>query len=295
MEYITFPTPPFPYFIMAGNALYRPGDIHRRRTGINCFDLIFVEYGTLYMTDQDHTYTLNPNDVLILHPGRTHFGHRISDCSTFFHWLHFYTTEQYTFSEALHTDFLSSNTSIYNAAHSRITLPCHQSLSAEKAGQFLSLIRPLETLIINKYQQSAVGSSIDRNELQQQILFLQILSLLIYQSETATDNNIARAAMQYIKDNYRKTISLEELARKLNCHPTHIIRCMKKQYQVTPTQAQIHLRIEHAQKLLANPALSCSEIALHLGFTSPSYFCRVFKKVTSQTPQEFRKKFNLAG
>ena len=42
MEYITLSTPPFPYFIHAGSALYRPGDRHRRRSNLKVFDIIYV-------------------------------------------------------------------------------------------------------------------------------------------------------------------------------------------------------------------------------------------------------------
>ena len=48
MEYVNFSTPPYPHFIIAGSALYRPGDAHGRRSNIGIFDLIFIEYGELY-------------------------------------------------------------------------------------------------------------------------------------------------------------------------------------------------------------------------------------------------------
>ncbi len=34
MEYVNFSTPPYPHFIIAGSALYRPGDAHGRRSNI---------------------------------------------------------------------------------------------------------------------------------------------------------------------------------------------------------------------------------------------------------------------
>ena len=58
MEYANFPSPPYPHFIIAGDALYRPGDIHRKRACIGIFDLVYVEYGELFITDGDHAYHL---------------------------------------------------------------------------------------------------------------------------------------------------------------------------------------------------------------------------------------------
>ena len=64
MEYIYFSSPPYPHFIIAGDALYRPGDMHSKRACIGIFDMIYVEYGELFITENDHAYHLKENDVL---------------------------------------------------------------------------------------------------------------------------------------------------------------------------------------------------------------------------------------
>ncbi|MFQ7550905.1 MAG: hypothetical protein ACLRMZ_12055 [Blautia marasmi] len=76
MEYVNFSTPPYPHFIIAGSALYRPGDAHGRRSNIGIFDLIFIEYGELYITDGDTAYHLRENELLILKPDSTHYSHK---------------------------------------------------------------------------------------------------------------------------------------------------------------------------------------------------------------------------
>ena len=52
MNFINLNCPPLPYFIVGGGCVYRPGDIHERRTIRNVFDLIYVHSGTLYL-EQD--------------------------------------------------------------------------------------------------------------------------------------------------------------------------------------------------------------------------------------------------
>ena len=47
-----------------------------------------------------------------------------------------------------------------------------------------------------------------------------------------------------------------------------------------------NIRIEEAQRLLANTKLNISEIAYTVGFNSPSTFNKVFKKTTGMTPSE---------
>jgi YesN/AraC family two-component response regulator len=46
--------------------------------------------------------------------------------------------------------------------------------------------------------------------------------------------------------------------------------------------------IKNAKKLLSSTELSSAEIAEKLNFSTPSFFCRYFKRYTGTTPQEWR-------
>jgi AraC-like DNA-binding protein len=48
-------------------------------------------------------------------------------------------------------------------------------------------------------------------------------------------------------------------------------------------------RLAKAKKLIANTDTSIAEIALEVGYTDHSYFSRIFKRATGQTPNEFRR------
>lgn len=49
------------------------------------------------------------------------------------------------------------------------------------------------------------------------------------------------------------------------------------------------LKLEAAVELMCNTALSYSEIAARLGFSSPAYFSRLFKKKMGLSPSEYIK------
>ncbi len=51
----------------------------------------------------------------------------------------------------------------------------------------------------------------------------------------------------------------------------------------------ISLRIARARELLAETALSLSQISVTVGFNSVEHFCRLFQKVTGVSPETFRK------
>ena len=49
--------------------------------------------------------------------------------------------------------------------------------------------------------------------------------------------------------------------------------------------------MKEAKKLLAHSRLSISIIASKIGYDNFSHFSKMFKKVTNQTPQEYRKEY----
>ena len=49
------------------------------------------------------------------------------------------------------------------------------------------------------------------------------------------------------------------------------------------------LRVEHARKLLTTTSLTIEQVAQECGFCSQHHLIRSFKKVTGQTPGNYRK------
>ena len=116
---------------------------------------------------------------------------------------------------------------------------------------------------------------------------LQRLSLIL---NKVSHVEIAYLAMQYMHSHYAENITLETLSKVTNCHPTHLIRCMKKQYNLSPIQALTKIRLNNACILLSEGNLSVTEIAYLTGFSSVSYFGKLFKDAFSCSPKEYRTK-----
>lgn len=74
MNFINLNCPPLPYFIVGGGCVYRPGDIHERRTIRNVFDLIYVHSGTLYLEQDPFRVELNAGQFFIITPDTPHRG-----------------------------------------------------------------------------------------------------------------------------------------------------------------------------------------------------------------------------
>jgi AraC-like DNA-binding protein len=95
-------------------------------------------------------------------------------------------------------------------------------------------------------------------------------------------------AKQYIQDHQTEELSLEQVAKAVNTSVFYFCKMFKKATGINFTEFVSRMRIERAKNLLLNPNLRVSEIAYEVGFQSLTHFNRVFKKIVSQSPTEFR-------
>ena len=58
---------------------------------------------------------------------------------------------------------------------------------------------------------------------------------------------------------------------------------------MTPLQFVTRKRITRAQQMIRETSRSLIEIGLEVGYTSPSHFAQVFRRVVGVTPTEFRR------
>lgn len=174
-------------------------------------------------------------------------------------------------------------------------LPIFQMISPQRLPAVLALMQRLESVSINKYTQSVQNVGGNLSTLEQQAIFLQVLSALTPAGEGAGVNSLAQTVMQYIQANYAKKISLSDIAAVTNYHPTHIIRCLKQQYGTTPAKAILDFRLQNACTLLDTSDLSVAEIAELSGFASSAYFCKVFRAHMNATPQAYRIRSGKIG
>lgn len=93
---------------------------------------------------------------------------------------------------------------------------------------------------------------------------------------------------RYIDEHYTQSISLSDISALANMTKEAFCRYFKEATGYTFVQFLQRYRISQA-KLMMMEGKSISDACYACGFESLSYFNRVFKKVTSQNPRDFRK------
>ncbi len=95
--------------------------------------------------------------------------------------------------------------------------------------------------------------------------------------------------IRYIRKNYKKEISLENLGTEFGMNGVYLGQILKKETGTTFLKYLTELRIEEAKRLLDMGELNISQIAEQTGYKSSQYFSQIFVKTTGMKPQEYRK------
>ncbi len=108
-----------------------------------------------------------------------------------------------------------------------------------------------------------------------------------------TDNhvNVTRIStvQNYISQHYRDDLKLEELAGLVSMAPTSLCHIFKRYTGKRISDLIIETRIRNAKKLLATTNMTVRYVAYESGFSTLTNFNRHFKKLTGQTPVEYRE------
>jgi len=112
---------------------------------------------------------------------------------------------------------------------------------------------------------------------------------LVFDLVDSKHKNIIRKAVNYMKANCAKDLTLSELADHVGYSHSHFSKVFKEEMGCGFRVYLNQLRVEKSKSLLLAGSASISEICSICGFEDQSYYCKVFKKMTGVTPDKFRK------
>lgn len=108
-------------------------------------------------------------------------------------------------------------------------------------------------------------------------------------TEYGGKSDIIRAAIQYLQDNYMKEVELKALSEAVHVNASYLSSLFKKETAMTFSQNLNMIRLNQSVGLLRTTDLPLEEIAKCCGFSSKSYFIRIFKQYYNETPGRYRR------
>ncbi len=105
------------------------------------------------------------------------------------------------------------------------------------------------------------------------------------------DNETIRTAKHLLSSD--KTLPMDEIAARLLISPSGLRKKFKDATGISPTEFRIRKKIERAKTLLQATDLPVETVAAQCNFYDTAYFCKIFKKYTALTPNEYRESGEL--
>lgn len=105
------------------------------------------------------------------------------------------------------------------------------------------------------------------------------------------DDKEIKQVVQWMKEHLHEQISIKDLAHQLHTSEKTFTRRFKKVLNITAVKYLQNLRIEKAKELLISTNISFGKITFESGYFDENSFRQLFKRQTSLSPIEFRKKF----
>ncbi len=93
---------------------------------------------------------------------------------------------------------------------------------------------------------------------------------------------------EYIKTHLNTDLCLDDLAQQAEMSTYHFCRLFKQSTGESPNQYILRLRVEEAKRLLKETNFSVLEVALSVGYNSPSHLAVQFKRLTGMPPSAYR-------
>lgn len=116
-----------------------------------------------------------------------------------------------------------------------------------------------------------------------------LVSVLLCAEHPSPDRSHAlQPALDYIRQHIQDNISAEALAALVHLSVPRFRMNFRKETGLPPQDYILREKINTAKNLLVSSAMSITDIAFTLSFSSSQYFATVFKRYTLFTPSQYR-------
>lgn len=236
-----------------------------------CVDniLFYCVQGKGYYTLDGHTFTLNPNQYVIV-PATDKPLVYWSDTEDpwSIYWVHFTSDALQAFNRAYH-------------------------IVPEQGPQYIPHNEKGIRIWEEMYENLSRGYS-PENLMNTNLCLYHLIATFVFsqqqnQNSSSPEKAIIRETIDYMKNNLDKTIRIEDFADLNKYSVSHFSKLFRLTTGMSPIEYFIHLKMQKVCQLLYTEDSRVKQIAALLGYDDPYYFSRLFKKYMNTSPETYRK------
>lgn len=120
-------------------------------------------------------------------------------------------------------------------------------------------------------------------------VMLEFIELKPYSDYELNYDNYAEIAQHYIYNNFMNKLTISEVAEYIGISRSHLYRCFKDAYNISPQQYITNLRMETSSSLLQDTNDKIKDIAEKVGFPNQLQFSSRFKEYFDVSPSRYRQ------
>lgn len=98
---------------------------------------------------------------------------------------------------------------------------------------------------------------------------------------------------QYLEIHFAEPLTLDQIGDQVRMDRYTLCRYYRQDQGITVMEQLKRIRIAKAKQFLCYASCSIEEVGVLCGYMSPSYFGKIFREETGQTPREYREKHIL--
>ena len=237
--------------------------------------LFFVNIGKITFYTDSEKHIVSENEAIIIPPA-TPYRLKLPDNFEFF---------------IVNFDFVFENeTEIPNPPQNKDNFKPEMIFSKETSSLFPVVLRcnSDSNLIFETMLNAYIKKSILYREFISAELKRLIINSMIF-TEYDKSPVIIKDILKFLNNNYKKNITLLDIANEFSYHPNYINRIFKKYNGKTVHTYINELKLAEAKQLLRTTNESVSKICELCGFESYSYFIKNFRTKIGMSPLKYRK------
>lgn len=223
---------------------------------LDSYEFILVEEGILYITEEDHDFSVELNQFLILEPGKNHYGTKELEGRLSFYWVHF-TLEKGGF-----------------------LLPSTKYGTLENPYVIANLLKQM----LHSF------CSLDYSACYGELLLAQMLMEVRRMQENLSKayRPLLREIGEWIRIHAEEKISLQLVSEVFQYNPDYLTKIFMDTFRISIKDYIIQQKLIRAKYYLLHTNYTMKQIAAILHFDESNTFLKYFKYHEKITPSRYR-------
>ncbi|WP_151736071.1 response regulator transcription factor [Paenibacillus tengchongensis] len=121
--------------------------------------------------------------------------------------------------------------------------------------------------------------------------YLQGVCGFVQGKRSGKAGDIIERVRRLIEERYADNLTAADIAGGVFLSPTYVRLLFKQETGETLFEYLTKVRIDKAKQLLRDPQHKFYEVCYAVGYTDPSHFSKLFKKMTGSTPSAYRERY----